>query len=455
MGRIFSCIFRFLKKCMCPQDQVQTDELSTSTPELLESLNDANSSIDMVEENDQGVSASAHVLGSNNLEEETENRAPERWLQHYCSSHKMLLVGEGDFSFSASLAVSFGSATNMVATSLDSRERLLQKYSGAMANLKKLEELGCTIVHEVDATTMSQHALLKSYSFDRIVFNFPHAGFFYQEHETPQIKLHRKLVKGFLWNAYEMVTENGEVHIMQKIAHPFSLWNIEKLAEEVGLGLLNKVPFSILEYPGYENNRGHRNEFPILTTALTTPQAPSAEDVMLNTVQFAADNTEGEPNGTYIIHQVDTSEQPTRNLPTPAFRMSAPPFDDSSIPTTTSSPEPRGHGNGFSILTTALTTPQAPSAEDVMLNTVQFAADNTEGEPNGTYIIHQVDTSEQPTRNLPTPAFRMSAPPFDDSSIPTTTSSPEPLSITNEHTTVQSPTKKRSAEPMKTIKVRT
>jgi 25S rRNA (uracil2634-N3)-methyltransferase len=41
----------------------------------------------------------------------------ERWIQHYSSSQKILLVGEGDFSFSACLARAFGSATNMVATS--------------------------------------------------------------------------------------------------------------------------------------------------------------------------------------------------------------------------------------------------------------------------------------------------------------------------------------------------
>lgn len=38
--------------------------------------------------------------------------------------HKILLVGEGDFSFSAALALSSPSASNMVATSLDSRGRL-------------------------------------------------------------------------------------------------------------------------------------------------------------------------------------------------------------------------------------------------------------------------------------------------------------------------------------------
>lgn len=44
----------------------------------------------------------------------------ERRIKHYSSSHKILLVGEGDFSFAKCLAKAFGSAVNMTATSLDS-----------------------------------------------------------------------------------------------------------------------------------------------------------------------------------------------------------------------------------------------------------------------------------------------------------------------------------------------
>ncbi|XVF76970.1 hypothetical protein PTKIN_Ptkin14bG0002700 [Pterospermum kingtungense] len=133
---------------------------------------------------------------------------------------------------------------------------LLVKYSGAMANLIALEELGCTIVHEVDAHFMSRHHLLNSYSFDRIVFNFPHAGFFLREHCTYQIELHKNVVRGFLRNAYDMLKENGEVHITHKTSYPFSKWKIVEMANEVGLVLLDQVPFSRWDYPGYENKKG-------------------------------------------------------------------------------------------------------------------------------------------------------------------------------------------------------
>lgn len=47
--------------------------------------------------------------------------AQEKKIVHYSSSQKILLVGEGDFSFATCLAKAFGSASNMVATSLNSR----------------------------------------------------------------------------------------------------------------------------------------------------------------------------------------------------------------------------------------------------------------------------------------------------------------------------------------------
>jgi 25S rRNA (uracil2634-N3)-methyltransferase len=43
-----------------------------------------------------------------------------KWLKHYSSEQSILIVGDGDFSFSLALATAFGSGRNLVATSLDS-----------------------------------------------------------------------------------------------------------------------------------------------------------------------------------------------------------------------------------------------------------------------------------------------------------------------------------------------
>ncbi|OWM85915.1 uncharacterized protein At4g26485-like [Punica granatum] len=177
-------------------------------------------------------------------------------IMHHSSNHKILLVGEGDFSFAACLARAFSSAPNIVATSLDSRVSLKRKYSRASINLKELEDRGCTVLHGVNAHTMSKHPSLILKSFDRIVFNFPHAGFFYKEDDLRQIEIHQKLVKGFLKSASSMLSYNGQVHITHKTAYPFSTWAIVSLAKEVGLYLLDEDEFMPLRYPGYVNKRG-------------------------------------------------------------------------------------------------------------------------------------------------------------------------------------------------------
>ncbi|GMJ11593.1 hypothetical protein like AT4G26485 [Hibiscus trionum] len=190
-------------------------------------------------------------LGTNNA---------EKRIKHYSSSHKILLVGEGDFSFAACLGRFLSPGANLVATSLDSKETLQIKYSGATANLIRLEELGCTIIHGVDCRSMSQHKDLRFNFFDRIVYNFPHAGFFFCREDTSfVIELHKELVRGFLRNAVQMLTENGEVHITHKTSHPFSRWGIVELANEAGLRLSAEVPFWTWDYPGYRNKRGSGN----------------------------------------------------------------------------------------------------------------------------------------------------------------------------------------------------
>ncbi|GFY93627.1 methyltransferase small domain protein, putative [Actinidia rufa] len=81
------------------------------------------SSITVLEENEEVM----HEVLREEREREEERGGGakvgrvERWMKYYSSFQKILLVGEGDFSFSACLAVAFGCARNIIATSLDSR----------------------------------------------------------------------------------------------------------------------------------------------------------------------------------------------------------------------------------------------------------------------------------------------------------------------------------------------
>nr|XP_043622631.1 uncharacterized protein LOC122594228 [Erigeron canadensis] len=179
-----------------------------------------------------------------------------RWLKHYSSDHRILLVGEGDFSFSLSLGMAFGDASNIVATSLDSHDVLIKKYKEAKTNLETLHSLGAQLLHEVDALQMKLHTDLQMQKFDRIIYNFPHAGFLGREDDQQVIMMHRNLVSGFFKNASGMLQPKGEVHVTHKTSEPFHLWNIEELATQNSLTLLERAEFKLEDYPGYSNKRG-------------------------------------------------------------------------------------------------------------------------------------------------------------------------------------------------------
>ncbi|KAK9152333.1 hypothetical protein Syun_010642 [Stephania yunnanensis] len=157
----------------------------------------------------------------------------EIWIKHYCSSHRILLVGEGDFSFSACLGRAFGRADNMVATSLNSQEFLKRNYGNAMSNVDSLRSRGCIVIHNVDATKMAGNRRSNSVTYDRIVYNFPHAGFSKNEPVEDQLRRNRDLVSDFMANAAKMIDETGEIHIS------------------------HKLKFELSDYPGYNTKYGY------------------------------------------------------------------------------------------------------------------------------------------------------------------------------------------------------
>ncbi|KAK9156419.1 hypothetical protein Sjap_003899 [Stephania japonica] len=178
------------------------------------------------------------------------------WIKHYCSSHKILLVGEGDFSFSACLGKAFGRADNMVATSLNTQDFLKKNYGQAMSNIQSLRSRGCKVMHKVNATEMAGNKKLNVVKYDRIVYNFPHAGFSHTESVTDEVRKHQNLVSLFMANAAKMIEETGEIHISHKCNKFFEQWGLRKLAKKNGLVVMEEVKFNLSDYPGYNTKYG-------------------------------------------------------------------------------------------------------------------------------------------------------------------------------------------------------
>lgn len=65
---------------------------------------------------------------------------------------------------------------------------LVNKYKNAIANVALLKSLGATLYYGVDATNMADLPDLRWKKFDRIIYNFPHAGFHGHESNPHLIK---------------------------------------------------------------------------------------------------------------------------------------------------------------------------------------------------------------------------------------------------------------------------
>ncbi|KAL8033325.1 hypothetical protein ABFX02_13G153300 [Erythranthe guttata] len=185
-----------------------------------------------------------------------EIAVPRRELVGNCRRIKHYSSGRGDFSFSTCLAKAFGCASNMIATSLDSQRFLLLNYASALPNLMELKARKCKVMHDIDATEMASHSILGKMKFDRIVFNFPFAGFFDDLPRDSQLIRHKGLVSKFMQNAVEMMGENGEIHIRNKTTDYFEEWNLEVFGWLHRLRLVETVDFDRLDYPGYDTKYG-------------------------------------------------------------------------------------------------------------------------------------------------------------------------------------------------------
>ncbi|XP_022877724.1 uncharacterized protein At4g26485-like [Olea europaea var. sylvestris] len=125
-----------------------------------------------------------------------------------------------------------------------------------MSNIEKLRNRESKVMHGIDATNISNHHLLGEMKFDRIIFNFPYAGFFKHLSREAQLCKHKTLVSLFLKNAKDLISENGEIHITHKTNNFHVDWKLESMASSYGLGLIEAAKFSHFDYPGYRTKCG-------------------------------------------------------------------------------------------------------------------------------------------------------------------------------------------------------
>lgn len=100
-----------------------------------------------------------------------------RSLYPFKEDSAVLVIGDGDLSYSCALAAIFGKSINLVATVYENEDLVCEKYASARQNIEFLRKIeSCTLLFEVDGTNLKKTPSIKENRFDRIIFNFPHCG---------------------------------------------------------------------------------------------------------------------------------------------------------------------------------------------------------------------------------------------------------------------------------------
>jgi 25S rRNA (uracil2634-N3)-methyltransferase len=202
----------------------------------------------------------------------------------------ILLVGEGDFSFTRSLVEEHGCA-NVTATSFDTEEEVLAKYPSFSEIQTELSSLTPPVPlhHGIDATKVSSYKHLRckreddeegEEGWDTIAFMFPHTGglstdvnrqvranqallvdFFKSCLDTPTPKKRLQI----LTNQQNKVTPQhnirpflrmgGKIIVTLFEGEPYTLWNPRDLARHAGLKVIESWKFDWEQYPGYKHVR--------------------------------------------------------------------------------------------------------------------------------------------------------------------------------------------------------
>ena len=184
------------------------------------------------------------------------------WLLHKSSSFdfvaevsqgRTLLVGEGNLSFTLSLAGMSGVIPNrLIATTFENKEEL---SSDAIANAEALRRKGITVLHGIDASNLA--SVFGSWRFNTIVFQFPHAG------SRDAVEGHNPnfiLVRDFLISAAAQLYHGGKVLISAiDSLHYRGAFQFDEAADIAGFSPPESYPFDPSAFPEYEHTMTHQS----------------------------------------------------------------------------------------------------------------------------------------------------------------------------------------------------
>ncbi|KAH7326392.1 hypothetical protein B0I35DRAFT_422585 [Stachybotrys elegans] len=189
-----------------------------------------------------------------------QQKKPEPPTIPFEPHHRILLVGEGDLSFAASLIEHHG-CLDVTATVLEKdHAELKDKYPHVDANIAVINDSAAAsdacknrLLYGIDATKLPA-AVSRGPLYNCILFNFPHVGGKSTD-VNRQVRYNQELLVGFFGKALNNLAAMGKIVVTLFEGEPYTLWNIRDLARHAGLQVDRSFAFQSSAYPGYHHAR--------------------------------------------------------------------------------------------------------------------------------------------------------------------------------------------------------
>ena len=173
-------------------------------------------------------------------------------IKHINYKQRILLLGEGDFSFSASLSrLGF---CNLIATSFQTYKSMKEQYVNSASNVALIERMNNRVLYEIDVHKLDTYKHFESLSFDVIIFNFPHTGSPNFDHKS-SIPSNQSLLRSIFEKTANYLSKHGELHISLKNEPIYNSWNIQQQCKCVNnsFALKRKIKFKTAHFFGYQH----------------------------------------------------------------------------------------------------------------------------------------------------------------------------------------------------------